>query len=181
MPNLESDTVSAARHIWELANSLGGGIQLVSLCQDEAQESSLRRQMISLSALVQADNLSVESRVEFGRNWLEVVKRNWQAGDVIVCFEGQTAGLDRHPLAEVLAANFNTTIHVLDGVIPESARSRWLSSVLAWTGSLGILAGFFWLQARLVQPRGDWAHTSLLYLSILIEVGLIWGWNSLFN
>lgn len=181
MPDLEAESANIAQHVWELAASLGSEIQLLGLCQDAAQESSLRRQMISLAATIQAANVSVESRIESGRNWLDAVKRHWQAGDVIVCFEGQTSGLDRQPLEEVLAENFNTTIHVLDGFTPTSTGNRWFSSTLVWLGSLGILAGFFWLQVRLVQLHGDWAHTSLLYLSIFIEVGLILGWNSLFN
>lgn len=181
MPGLEAEPANIAQHVWQLASGLGSGIQLLGLCQDAARESSLRRQMISLTAMIQAADVSVESRVEFGRSWLEAVKCHWQAGDVIVCFEGQTSGLDRQPLEEVLAENFNTTIHVLDGYAPASTGSRWLSSILVWTGSIGILAGFFWLQVRLMQLRGDWAHTSLLYLSIFIEIGLILGWNSLFN
>lgn len=181
MPDPEAEPANISRRVWELASSLGSGIQLLGLCQDAARESSLRRQMISLAAMIQAADVSVESKIEFGRNWLDAVKNHWQAGDVIVCFEGQTSGLDRQPLEEILAEHFNTTIHVLDGYVPASTGSRWLSSILVWMGSLGLLAGFFWLQVRLVQLRGDWAHTSLLYLSIFIEVGLILGWNSLFN
>jgi hypothetical protein len=182
MPDLEAEPANIAQHIWELASSLGSGIQLLGLCQDEAQESSLRRQMISLAATVKAANISVESKIEFGRNWLDAVKHNWQPGDAIVCFEGQTSGLDRSPLEEILAANFSATIHVLDGFHSDNQpRLYWISTILAWAGSLGILAGFFWLQVKLVQMHGDWAHTSLLYLSIFIEVGLILGWNSLFS
>ena len=181
MPSLEAESANIAQYIWELASSMGGGIQLLGLCQDAAQESSLRRQMISLAATIQAANISVESKIESGRNWLDAVKRHWQAGDVIVCFEGQTSGMDRHPLEEVLAANFDTTIHVLDGVHPNGQRAQWLSTLFAWLGSLALLTGFFFLQVKLVQLHGDWAHTSLLYLSIFIEVGLILGWNSLFN
>jgi hypothetical protein len=131
--------------------------------------------------MVADDHRSVESKVEFGKNWLNVVKSNWREGDEIVCFAEQHTGLMKKPLSQMLEANLNATVYVLSGLyLPDSSRPNWLPGAMAWAGSIGLLAGFFWLDVRIAQMPQDWAHTSLLYLSLLIEVLLIWAWNSIF-
>ena len=179
-PDPEADIANAAPRLWELANALGCGIQLIGLCREEAQESSLRRQIITLSAMLAP--VPVESHIEFGRDWLDAVRKNWREGDVVVCFAGQPAGLGRRSLGELLESNLKSTVYVLDGVYPvESPRPQWMSSLLGWGGSLGLITGFLWLQVGLAHLPKDWAHTGLMYLSVLIEVGAVWGWNSLFS
>jgi hypothetical protein len=180
VPESEADISSAARKIWELANALGSRVQFLGLCKDEAREPSLRRQMIALSSMVGGGDVSVESKIEFGGNWLDFVKSNLGRGDVVVCFAEHRAGLTNRPLSHILESNLNTTVYVLPELRLESSRSSWASSTLGWAGSIAIIAFFFWGQARLVHLPQDWAHTSLLYLSIFIEVGLVWLWNSLF-
>jgi hypothetical protein len=182
VPDPEADTANAAPRVWDLANSLGSSVQFIGLCRDEVQESSLRRKLITLAALMETSNILVESKIEFGNNWLDAVKNNWQAGDAIVCFAGQPSGQAHKPLGQLLESNLNAPVYVLDGLYPaDLSRPNWLNTVLVWTGSIGIIAGFFGLQAKLIQMPGDWAHTVLLYLSIFVEVGAIWGWNSLFS
>ncbi len=178
----EMDIASAARRIWELANAFGSRVQFLGLCADAVQESALRRQLVSLSAMVKDSKISTEVSVEFGSNWVEAVKRNLQAEDMVVCFAEQRTGLTRKPLSQMLESNLKATVYVLSGLSePSSPRSSWISAAMAWTGSIGIIAGFFWLQVKLSQLPEDWTHTSLIYLSILIEIGLIWVWNSLFS
>ena len=53
-----------------------------------------------------------------------------------------------------------------------------LSQLVVWSGSLAIIAAFFWLQVKLTEMSQDWGHTWFIYISIFIEVGLIWMWNS---
>lgn len=181
VPESEADTAEAARKIWELANALGSRVKFLGLCKDAAREPSLRRQIVTLSALVRDGNVSVDSKIEFGSNWLKVVKSNWREGDVIVCFEEQQTGFARRPLRQILESNLNATVYVLSGVQqPRRLHSNWPFNAMAWAGSIGIIAGFFLAQVKLVQLPQDWAHTSLLYLSLVAEAGLIWTWNSLF-
>jgi hypothetical protein len=179
VPESEADTSGAARKIWELANALGSRVQFLGLCKDEEREPSLRRQIIAMSTLVGGDSVPVESKIEFGGNWLDVVKSNLREGDVVACFAEQRIGFAYRPLSQILEANLNATIYVLSGLQPERRNLNWLSNALAWVGSIAIIALFFWGQAKLTQMPQDWAHTSLLYLSIFIEAGLVWFWNSL--
>src|SRR5688572_6714012 len=94
----DSDYTTATRRIWELAVATGSSVLLLSLCKDRAEEPSLRRQLVTMSALVRDGRISTEANVEIGTNWLHFVKANYQAGDMIVCFAEQRAGLLHRPL-----------------------------------------------------------------------------------
>src|SRR5512133_465680 len=76
VPESDADTSSAARKIWELANALGSRVQFLGLCKDESREPTLRRQIIAMSSMVGDGRLSIESKIEFGGNWLGFVKSN---------------------------------------------------------------------------------------------------------
>lgn len=181
VPESLADSAGTARKILGLAKTLEGEVQLIGLCKDVMSESSMRRQLIFLSAMVNDGLVSVESKVEFGNNWLKVVKANWHAGDIIVCFDGQYTGLMHKPVSQLIESNLKLDVYVLEGgVQTRSFSPGWLSSVIAWIGSLSILAIFFWLQVQIIKIPEAWAQNTLMYLSIPIEVGLVWGWNTLF-
>jgi formate-dependent nitrite reductase membrane component NrfD len=55
-----------------------------------------------------------------------------------------------------------------------------LSPVIAWIGSLAIIAGFLILQIKLHQPASNWT-TIMEMLSTAVEFWLIWVWNGLFG
>src|SRR5215207_4387003 len=76
----ESEYTAATRRIWELANAHCARVLFLGLCQDMAEEPSLRRQLVTMSALVGDGRVSTEARVEIGANWVDIVKRNYQAG-----------------------------------------------------------------------------------------------------
>src|SRR5690349_18725852 len=82
----DSDYGAAIRRIWELAVATGRSVQLLSLCKDRVEEAGLRRQLVMMSALVGHSGIGTEAKVEMGVNWVEVVERNYQTGDIIVCF-----------------------------------------------------------------------------------------------
>jgi hypothetical protein len=177
----DADYTAATRRVWELAHALGCQILFLSLCTDAAQESSLRRQLISMSAMVQDGKVCAEVRVEVGSNWVNAVKPNLQDGDMIVCFAEQRAGLLHRPLSQILNANLNAPVYILSGLYPQDlSRSNWLSQTLGWTGSIGIIIIFFLLQIRIMSLSENWAQTTLLILSVIFEAWLIWVWNSLF-
>jgi hypothetical protein len=180
VPESEADISSAARKIWELANALGSRVQFLGLCKDEAREPSLRRQIIAMSSMVGGGSVSVDSKIEFGSNWLDFVKSNLGRGDVVACFAEHRAGFTNRPLSQILESNLNATVYVLPEFQLESSRPGWMFSAMSWVGSIAIIVLFFWGQMKLTQLPQDWAHTSLLYFSIFAEAGLIWVWNSLF-
>lgn len=176
------DYTTATRRIWELAHAQCAGVQFLGLCQDPVQELGLRRQLVTMSALVGDGKVPTEAKVEIGTNWVDVVKRHYRAGDMIVCFAEQRAGLFHRPLSQVLESNLSAPVYILPSLSPASAsRTNWLAQGMGWVGSFGIMAGFFWLQVKISQLPQDAAQTVLLILSVAVEIWLIWLWNSLFT
>jgi hypothetical protein len=182
VPDSDLDYPAATRRVWELANNLNAHIQFIGLCKNEIQESSLRRQLIIMTALVQDGDVSAEAKVEFGNNWVDVVKSNWQAGDVIVCFAEQRAGLFYRPLSQILQSNLKIPLYILSGLYQQSlSRSNVLTYISMWIGLISILAISFLLQIQIIALPQDWAQTTLLILSVMAELWLIWVWNNLFS
>lgn len=176
------DPSAVTRQIWELANSTGLHVRLLSLAKEAAQEPGLRRGLAAVAALIQQGRVCVEVSVETGVSWVEAVKRLHHPGDMIVCFAEQRAGLLRRPLSQILQSNLSATVYILSGFASaEAPRPSWLSQMMAWTGSLGIIIAAFLLQIRITSLPQDWAQTSLLIFSVLGEIWLIFLWNNLFG
>ncbi|MBC7875838.1 MAG: hypothetical protein H7Y59_01595 [Anaerolineales bacterium] len=182
VPYLEVDPIPAARRVWELANEMDSCVHFIGLHNDAEQELTLRRELVTMSAMVNDRKVSSDIEVIFGKDWAEAVKSRWQAGDIVVCFSEQRVGLLRKPLSEVLQSELNIPLYILSGLYPKnSPRPNWPAQIAAWTGSVVIILGFFLLQVKVDHLAKDWSHTLLLLLSIPIEVSMIWGWNSLFE
>lgn len=175
------DYSAATRRIRELTNSTGMNIRLLGLCKDAAEESDLRRELITMASLLQDGKTVVETKVDVGANWLDVVKTNYSAEDMLVCFAEQRTGLLRRPLSQILGSNFKATVYIVSGLTPQSSRPNRLLQVGAWLGSIAIILGFGLLQAQIVQLPEGWLQSVLLVLSIVPEFWLIWIWNSLFG
>lgn len=179
-PASASDDPAVARRIWEIASSSGLDVLFIGLCNEYNEEAQLRRKLVTMAAIIRDGIVSADIMIEGGSNWVAKAKRVWRPGDALACYGGQKVGLMRKTLDQVLRSSVDAPLYILADEQPtQSAGSKVLAQVLAWVGSLAIIAGFFWAEVQLVKLPGDWAHTALLYLCVLVEVGLIWGWNSL--
>lgn len=176
-----SNCASVTRRIWELANATGSAVQLLGLCKDADQEPALRRELVTLSALIQDAKISVETKFEIGTNWVDVVKRNYQVGDMIVCMANQRTGIQRKPLSQILEAKFRAPVYILSELYPLQPKSNWFSQAIVWSGFLAIIIGFFILQGKVTQLSKDGFQTVLLIFLLIPEFGLIWVWNNLFS
>jgi len=183
VPSLEADLTTLTCRVWELANSLDAHVQFLGLYSDPAQEPRLRRELVTMSAMVNDGRVTAEADVIFGKkDWVEVVKTRYQAGDMVVCFAEQRAGLSGKPLSQILQSELNVPLYILSDLYPQNdSRSNLPSQIAAWTGSIAIILGLFVFQAKIDQLTKDWTHTVLLLLSIPFEIWLIWVWNSLFE
>jgi hypothetical protein len=176
----DTDHTAAIRRLWELAINLGVPIQILGLCKDAIQEPGLRRELLTISSLLQHGGVSATLKIEIGTNWVDVVKRNYQEGDTIVCFAEQRAGLFHRPLSQMLQSNLKAPLYILSSLHPQSLpRPNWLSQIMAWAGSAGIIIASFLLQIRITALPQDWAQTTLMLFSVMGEIWLIWVWNSL--
>ncbi len=181
VPCLEADLTVVTRRIWELANATGAHVQFVGLYSDATQEPSLRRELVSMSAMVNYGKVSAETEIIFGRDWVNAVRSRWHAGDMVVCFAEQRVGLSRKPLSQILQSDLDVPLYILTGLYPQNdSRTNWLAQAAAWIGSIAILLCFFVLQVQIGNFAKDWA-TVLQLFSILVEAWSLWAWNSLFG
>lgn len=176
----DSDCTSLTRRICKLAAETNSDIQLLGLCKDPNQELTLRRELVTVSALIRDAKIFVEMKIEVGTDWLGAIKRDYQYGDMLVCIAEQPIGIRRRPLSEILESTFKAPIYVLTETKPTQAQSNAFSQVVAWAGILAIMAGFFLLEIKITQLPDDWFQTLLSILVLLPELGLILFWNSLF-
>jgi hypothetical protein len=182
VPTLEADLTLVTRRVWELANATDAYIQFLGLYSDPVQEPHLRRELVTMSVMVNDGRVTAEADVMFGKDWVDVVKTRVQAGDMVVCFAEQCVGLSRRPLSQILQSKLNVPLYILSDLYPQNdSRSNWPSQIAAWAGSIAIILGLFVFQAKIDHHAKDWTHTLLLLFSIPFEIWLIWVWNSLFE
>ena len=180
VPDLEADFMPAMRRIQILANAQQAHILLLSLCKNSRQEPSLRRRLITLSAMLQNGHLLADVEVEIGTNWVTTVEGLYQSGDTVVCFAEQRTGLLQQPLSQILQSNLKLPIYILSDLYPQRPKVNWLSQVIAWSGSVGVITGFFILQINILQISKDGLQSLLLVLSLIPEFWLIGALNNWF-
>ncbi len=176
------DYTRVTRRIWELANSTGSTVQLLGLCRDTTEEMSLRRELVTISALIQDAKIAVETKIEIGNNWLKAVKNNYRDGDMIVCIAEQSVGIRRQPLSQLLESSMHTPVYILSKIrTPKPQAKLFPKMIAAWLGFAGIMIGFFVLQVKVIQmSKGDF-QTLMLLLLLIPEFWFIKIWNSLFS
>lgn len=178
----DSSHTAAAHRIWELATTTGRSVHLLGMCKDTAQEPALRRDLVTMSALIEDARVPVDVKVQVGTNWADIVKQNYQTGDMVVCLAEQHTGVLHRPLSQILQSNFNIPVYFLPGLHPQNLPgSNRLSQAMAWAGSIGIILAATILQIRITSLAQDWFQTALLILSVIAEAWLIGVWNSLFG
>jgi len=181
-PASETETPDLEHRIWEIARSLHLNVLLLSLTNDFDEEAQLRRKLITMAAIIKDPNVSTDIMIEHGNDWVRQVRKIWRAGDIVACYAGQKVGLMRKPLDQVLRSSLEATIYILSDVQPpRNPNSSFISRVLFWLGSLGIIGGFLWAEVNIVQLPQDWTHTVLIYVCIFVEVTILYLWNSLFT
>ncbi|HMB24365.1 MAG TPA: hypothetical protein VKP08_16085 [Anaerolineales bacterium] len=177
----DADCARVTRRICKLATETKSDVQLLGLCKDPAQELALRRELVTVSTLIQDVRIYAEVKIEVGTNWLDAVKRNYQDGDALVCVTDPSIGIRQRSFSQILESTIKGPIYILSETKPTQSRSSIFSQVLAWAGVLGIIVGFFILQMKLVQVSKDWTQTVILILLLIPEFGAIWLWNLIFS
>lgn len=176
----DADYSTVTRRIWRLANETSSEVQLLGLSKDPSQELALRRDLATMAALIRDTRVFVDTKIEIGNSWLNAVKHNYQQGDMIVCPAEQSIGIRQKPLSQVLESNFKAPVYILSDIRSPKLQSNVFSQVIAWSGFIGIIAGSFVLQSRIIQLPDDWFRTVLSVLLLIPELWLLWIWNSLF-
>ncbi len=182
VPSVAVDLTIAVRRICELANAGDKRVRFVGLYEDTAHELSLRRQLAHISALVATTRVYTETELIYRKNPLDVIRALYQPGDILICFTDKHGGFFQHPGTEALMDELHAPVYLIS--IPDlEVRHgfKWQTSLFAWAGSLGLIAGFFLIQIRIDQLVTNWAHIPMVLLSILLEIWMIYVWNILFK
>ncbi len=175
-----ADCASITRRICKLATEANACIQLLGLYRDEEEELALRRELAIASALIRDARIYVEITVERGSDWVQAVRHLYHAGDIIVCLTDRFTGLRRKPLSQILESNFSTTIYILSETPMQKQKSRLFSQIIAWSGLIAIVGGFFIVQVDITRMPQNGFQTLLLVLLLVPEIWLVQFWNSLF-
>ena len=171
--SLETDLTPITRRVWELANAAGSRVQFLGLCDDAVHELELRRTLATVSAMTNWGNVSAESVILVGRNWLENLRSHVQTGDVIIYWNEQ--------FSKLLHVDLGVPVHVISEMKSRKvARSNSVTQAAAWIGSIAIIVLFFFMQVQIEQLAKGWA-TIMELLSVAGEFGLIWFWNNLLS
>jgi hypothetical protein len=175
-----ADCASVTRRICNLAVETNACVQLLGLYREDEEELALRRELTMASALIRDARVYVEFTVGRGSDWVQAVRHLYHTGDIIVCLTDSSSGLRRKPLSQILESNFNTTIYIFAEAPVQKQKSRMLSQIVAWSGLIAIVGGFFILQVDITRMPRDGFQTLLLILLLVPEIWLVQFWNSLF-
>ena len=157
-------------------------ILFLSVVQSLKEEPCARLQLSDLIALTRGFPVKVELELIMGKSWVDAVCEVWQPGDLVICYAGQTISIPggtRYPLGVALSNRLDAPVFALTGLYREPLRRpRTRAAEVAWWGvALALAAAFGVLQIRISQNVMGWASQSLLILSVLAEVTLLWIWN----
>lgn len=176
-PGLDASLLS--HQIWKLADATQMHVLLLSLVGDEANEPSLRRVMVILSAMLQGERIPTDMKIETGADWVDIVKLHYRPGDIIVCPAKYRTGVFRRTLRQILEEKLNARTYVLSIPDVQKETPKWKSEIMAWSGFVGLLSGFGFLQFEIVHSIQGGLQTILLILATILEFWLFWFWSNL--
>lgn len=180
VPGYDADLMAVTNPVWKLASGMGAHVIFLGLCDDARQEPRLRRQLISMSAIMNYGNVSAELEVAIGKDWVSAVRSRWQEGDMVVCFDGHRTVLLQRPLSQLLQSDLAVPLYILSGLgTDQRTHVGWKKQAGAWLGFVAIILGFFMLQIKIEEFAKTWIIL-LELLSVAVELWLVWAWNKLF-
>lgn len=182
VPPAKVDLNLIANRVWRLADARAAGVLFLGLYNDPAHEPGLRRDLVTLSAMLKNEGVSADVIFTHGKDWVSTVRTHFQTSDMLVCFAEQRAGFSHKPLSQILQSELDAPVYVLSGLsLRKDANTNWALQILSWAGSMVIIAGFFMLQIKINHLPKDWFENVLMLMTIPFELWMIWGWNSLFE
>lgn len=175
-----SDEPALARRILALSMDPSLPLLLVGAAATWDAEYELRRSLVAVESFLAAQGRRVELWTDSGHGWLARLAGKCARTDKIACYEELGTAAPRQPLSDLLAEALRLPVRDLTDLVsrPQS-RVRLIPQAAAWLGSIALIAGFWFLQARIVTEMMGWAQNVMLLLTVGAEVSLIWIWNAL--
>jgi hypothetical protein len=178
VPDREFDEVRLGAYIHNLALQSRAGILFLTLASSPQMDSFLRRRLATLASLVSDRLIPTSTRLAIRASWDQAVDEVWQAGDLVVCLEDQTAPgfpFRRRPLGAYLAGALSIPVLVLSSFrLGERIEPRsGLREILFWGAALLVIAGFGGLQIFFGRTFEGTAGTVMLSLSVPVELYIL--------
>ena len=183
VPDQDIDEAELARRVWSMASPRGLGVLFLSLRHGDVEEPHLRLRLATLAAMTRDRRVHVDTHLRHERDWVQAVQNLWQTGDLVVCDAAQSLNEwnGRRSLGLTLTSELKVPVCLLAGFHLQTPARRVnpLARLVYGIAPLIIIAGFFLIQVQLDRVSSGWAHTILMSISVLVELGLIWVWSQL--
>ena len=183
LPPDDLDEIGLAEKVWQLCQERQAEILIWGLVPSRDLESILRWKTATMTALLRDPSIGLESKLIHASSWVNVLEFVDTNSDLLIYIDAPSLGstnLAKEKLIDLLG---ESTFHVMEltGLIQEEdvRPFRWFIPIFKWVVILGVVAGFFVIQASLIRHYGGLNAMPLLWLSILGEAGLIFLWNGL--
>jgi hypothetical protein len=174
-----------ASRIWQMAVPAKAEVLFLAVTRNRRKEYDLYRYLATLAALTRDDQVHVAIRSEEGKSWIEALRELEQAGDLIVCHAEQSISdwaWRKRELASIISQTLKVPVCVLSGFYPELPPDSpgYARQLFKATVPLGIIIVFSLLQLQIEQLPLNFAYYSLMIFSVLVELSLLFIWNTFF-
>ena len=159
------------------------GVRSNTYCnRDDANE---RRKLANLTAILRDPLYVVSSKIIPANRWVNETQKTLLPGDLLVCFAGHLVPIwpFRHqPVSQILAARLPYAVYILNSpTIKTPSNPAFSHRILGWVVSIVMILLFLGFDVRIVQDANGWIGTVFLGTAMLVEAGLIWTWNTLWD
>lgn len=183
LPARNLDTLELARLINYMVHQHKSNLLFLSVVEDSSEESCANEYMADLIELTSRPPVQVERKIVCEEDWITVVKRVWQASDVVICPAEQRITVNGKciPLGIALAQDSEIPVLMFTGYYhgpPFDLRTR-IAKIKWWGAALAIVALSSYSQAWILRDVRGWSNPVMLCLSFAVEISLIWIWNQI--
>lgn len=163
-----------AVRIHQAAAATGRDVLMIGVSSPAVPDSEVRRKLALLAAFVRDAGSACEIRVENDLSWIPEFRLGLTEGDLLACSAGADLQAGTSHWIDLLAREFRRDIHVFTDESSATVQRPGVSRRIApWLCSIGIVAGFTWMQISLAPRLGDAVSSVALVGSVLLEAAAI--------
>jgi hypothetical protein len=167
LPNAEINEAQLAHTLWTLAGEHHASVHILALINDWADEAQVRLRVALLIALLHGSGIEPAEHYERdSTDWISIVRRLYQPGDVIVCHAEQTLPLNNgrlpphfSPLSTHIAM-LHMPVCELRGAIKQMPAMTLRRAIRVWGLPLFIIFGSVALEILFMRWARDWVEWS---------------------
>jgi nucleotide-binding universal stress UspA family protein len=179
----ELDEYALARRIWQLA--VGSNLQVlyITRVQDDRQAIYQHRRLAVLAAMTSDHQISAQVQVSREKSWPRTIAKIGRNGDLLVCLASHRVReglLRRRSLGKLLANSTSIPVYLIGDlkVSRVTNHPQHYEEALAWIASLILIVTFSGLQVEIQHSLARSLSTILFYLSVLIEIYILYKINA---